>query len=170
MDSVNIAALKEYIAYDPHTGQMHWKKRPAVHTPVRVGDPAFSANHSKGYKRGNFLGRLLFAHRVVWAMHHGDWPEQIDHINGDRADNRIENLRRADPVTNGRNKRLLDSNTSGAVGVNWSGVCQKWAASICVNKRQVHLGTFENKDDAIAARKAAEITHGFHPNHGRAAS
>ena len=66
-----------------------------------------------------------------------------------------------------RNAKLSSSNTSGTVGISWYHINGKWAAYIRVNYKKIHLGYYTNKDDAIKARKAAEVKYGFHENHGR---
>jgi hypothetical protein len=92
---------------------------------------------------------------------HGSDPgaSLIDHINGNGFDNRIENLRLANPSQNLSNKRKINSNTSGTVGVTWDKANQKWIAQIMVNRRHIKIGRFLSKSDACAARKAAEIRH-----------
>jgi hypothetical protein len=88
---------------------------------------------------------------------HGVWPEdQIDHINRDRADNRIENLREVTNKQNQQNRSTNSDNTSGHTGVSWYKPYSKWRAQIKHNHKVIHLGYFTNIEDAIAARKAAE--------------
>jgi HNH endonuclease/AP2 domain len=94
---------------------------------------------------------------------------EIDHINGDRDDNRWINLRQVTASVNMKNLPLPRTNKSGTPGVIWHKRDEKWQASIKVDRRTVHLGYFESKQDAIAARKVAERQYGFHPNHGRLA-
>jgi hypothetical protein len=135
-----------------------------------VGKKVFTSRDDDGYLRVRLFGRSYPAHRVIWALHYGKWPEgQIDHINGDPADNRIENLRDVSHAENGRNQRLHRTNTSGFAGVNWRARSRRWLASITVNGRRKHIGCFAALADAVAARKAAEAALGYHPNHGRAA-
>ena len=99
-------------------------------------------------------------------MYYGEWPrEDIDHINHNRLDNRIENLRCVNDSINLRNKSKSKANTSGQTGVYRTAV-GNWIARICVNHKQVNLGTFSDVAEAIAARKDAEKFYQFHPNHG----
>ena len=120
------------------------------------------------YRRVKICGSMYKAHRLIWLLHYGEWPKQfIDHIDGNGLNNRIENLRDVNHTENLRNQRKSVRNTSGATGVYWCHYPPKWQARIRVNKKQIHLGYFTNKEDAIAARKAAEAEYGFHPNHGR---
>lgn len=107
------------------------------------------------------------AHRLIYLLQTSAWPpDEIDHLNGDGTDNRWENLRAATPEENRQNLRKYSSNRSGHTGVCWHKHCGKWAARIMVHRRNIHLGYFTSKEDAVAARKKAEVEHGFHPNHG----
>lgn len=121
-----------------------------------------------GYRQICLKGKRTKEHRFVWLMHYGEWPKRnIDHINGITDDNRIENLRLADHDENAKNSKRSNCNSSGYTGVCWHGRQKKWTARICVNYKEIHIGTFETKQSAIDARKAAEIEYGFHKNHGR---
>lgn len=120
-----------------------------------------------GYRAIMVGGQIYKEHRLIWLYHKGTSPEnEIDHINGDRLDNRIENLRDVTSLENARNQRLSKANKSGFVGVCFDKNCKKWNASIMVHKRQISLGRFHRKKDAVAARSAAEKKYGFHSNHG----
>lgn len=165
--------LRTVLDYDPETGILTWKERTKdmfVQGNRRhswnsrwAGQSAFRKSEF-GYMRGSVNGRKLFAHRVIWAMHHGRWPDgQIDHINGDRSDNRIENLREVDAAENARNHSMHRNNTSGHVGVTWSAMRNKWM--VRAGKRFV--GYFSNLEKAAEARRAAAIEMGFHENHGQ---
>lgn len=172
--------LRELIEYNPETGVMTWHERPSKffkqdrqRTAERnasnwnaknAGKPALACN-SHGYLGGRLFDRTVKAHRVAWAIYYGEWPAQaIDHINGDRSDNRISNLRDVTIAENNRNETLRRNNKSGVTGVSWEKLRGKWQARI----RNKCVGYFDDKNDAIAARKAAEAVYGFHPNHGRA--
>lgn len=107
-------------------------------------------------------------HRIIWCMETGNWPiRQIDHINGIRDDNRIENLRDVSPRGNSRNRAKSSRNTSGEVGVYLHKETGRWRAMIRVDQKLIHLGLFKDKQDAIRARKRGENKYGFHENHGR---
>lgn len=113
------------------------------------------------------IGKTAYpVHRVIWAIKTGRWPIEVDHINHNRADNRWDNLRECDSKENQRNKSLQKNNTSGVTGVYWNEKSKSWLASITVNNQRVHVGIFTHKEDAIKARKQAEIEYGFHSNHG----
>ncbi len=174
------AQLRALLRYDPQTGELFWRERPLemfVEPPAAVaakarkwnaryaGKPAFTSR-THGYRQGCLLSVYVYAHRVAWAIHHGRWSEQhIDHINGVRDDNRITNLREVRDGGNNRNLKRPVTNSSGAIGVYRQG--RKWWAGITYRRRAYYLGSFETKEAAIAARKAAERRFGFHPNHGR---
>lgn len=123
--------------------------------------------HKDGYRVVSVDGKPYKAAILVWAHHTGHWPEGIvDHGNGDRLDDRPSNLEDVTHAVNMKNKATYKNNRSGVVGVYWIEKLGKWQAVIGSGGLK-HLGYFVKKDDAIAARKAAEVAHGFHINHGR---
>jgi hypothetical protein len=170
--------LRKLLDYNPDTGLLTWNPRPLeMFKSERIGkgwnsryanSPALNSRCKKGYCFGSIFKKLQRAHRVSWAIHYGEWPGQvIDHIDGDPANNRIENLRDVSRSQNQRNMKMRKDNTSGVVGVCWDKRARKWQASITLDGRTKGIGNFKSKADAIAARKAAEIDHCFHENHGR---
>ena len=163
--------LNETLRYEPDLGKLFWLPRIQRNGSVfrLAGKEAFTAFTANGYKQGAVDGHNLYAHRVIVAMSIGEWPEAVDHINGDRADNRIINLRAVTSAENAKNRRLLDANTSGHVGVYRHSQVSKWVAYIHANGQCKSLGCFDNFADAVAARQRASEEYGFHANHGRAA-
>lgn len=160
-DEPNILAAR--IAYDPVTGELTWKPLPETSASAEAwnrrlaGKPALNClDATNGYLRGNFQHKKTYAHRVAFAIFHKRAPVGfIDHINGDRADNRIENLRECSKAENNRNTRSRSK--TGFKGVN---PCRdKWQAHIKVGGQKRHLGTFENIQDAAAAYDAAAEKH-----------
>jgi hypothetical protein len=133
------------------------------------GKEALNAKHPDGYKNGGILGKAYLTHRVLLAMKLGYWPEYVDHINGNRADNRIVNLRPATRVQNARNQARPFHNTSGCIGVSWNNRDQRWTAYITLNRKRKALGNFKTFEEAVECRKSNEAIYDFHPNHGRAA-
>lgn len=119
--------------------------------------------HSAGYLSGSIMGWPHVAHRVAWLIVNGYWPHEIDHINGNRADNRIKNLREVTRKANSENHAIASNNTSGATGVNFDKKSGRWYAKIAGR----YLGMSATFEEALALRKAAELDHGYHPNHGR---
>lgn len=127
------------------------------------GKPIGSLN-AKGYLHY----RNVSLHRIAWFIHYGSWPEyNIDHINGDKLDNRIGNLRSVTQSENCKNRAIPKSNASGVHGVYWDKHANKWKAQIRVNGRAITLGRSSCIDELKIARKEAEIKYGFHENHGR---
>lgn len=176
--------LDKLLTYDKDTGKLFWKMRPiefftsdghtAAHSCAKwngrwAGKEALR-KRNLGYMCGRLLYQYVGAHRVIWKMMTGAEPDQIDHINGDRSDNRWGNLRDVTPAENRNNAARPRRNTSGQVGVFWDKTRRRWMASIQSGYRIVYLGNFSSFDEAVAARKAAEPEHGFHPNNGRLAS
>ena len=132
----------------------------------KVGDEAGTLEKS-GYKRFSIDGKHYRVHRIVWLYHYGEFPDgQIDHINHDRTDNRIENLEMKSNLANARNQRVRKNNTSGALGVTWFKRDKKWRAAIQVLSKNIHLGYFDTIEEAISMRLTANDHYGFHPNHG----
>jgi hypothetical protein len=123
----------------------------------------------RGYIGIGLNGGDYKAHRLTFLYMTGSFPpDQVDHINGVTDDNRWANLRASTNAENSRNTCLRSDNTSGVLGVCWHKRDGAWIANIRKDGRKHHLGYFANLADAIAARKAAEVKYGFHPNHGRA--
>ena len=102
----------------------------------------------EGYLTIGLNGKNYFMHRLIYLFFHGYLPEIVDHIDGNKANNRIENLRPANSSTNGYNAKLSKKNTSGIKGVAWHKKSKKWKASININKKYLYLGTFDTKEDA----------------------
>ena len=151
--------LKEFLDYNPDTGIFTWIKKP--NRRVKVGQVAGTMNN-KGYIMISFRRSLYLAHRLAYYMYHGVDPLEnlVDHENGGESNNKINNLRLANKSQNGTNHiKLRSDNTSGAIGVYWNKKLKKWVAWIVVNKVTKHLGLFTNKEDAIKARREAEIKY-----------
>jgi hypothetical protein len=174
--------LRQLLRYEPDTGKLYWRersvdlftateKRSAEHACAQwnsrfAGKEAFTANNGQGYKQGCILGKTYKAHRIIWAIVYGEWIGEVDHINGIRDDNRIEQLRDGSNGKNRKNLRLPPSNKSGVMGVCWAKESKKWHSYINDNGKRVCLGYFENFDEAVSVRKKAEVRYGYHKNHG----
>lgn len=102
----------------------------------------------QGYRKWHLNGRAWLEHRLVYLYHHGWLPQYIDHINNNRADNRIENLRPATKQQNQGNASINKNNVSGYKGVCWHAQQDLWRAYIAINRKQKHLGVFKCKEDA----------------------
>lgn len=155
-NNIDVKKLRESIHYDPDSG-LFIRKAKSSGRNGKVGDIC-GALSSEGYITISFGGIRYYAHRLAWLYVHGEMPKsQIDHINGVRDDNRLCNLRQATGSQNGMNKSAQKNNTSGYKGVSWNAQRKKWAASIYINKRKLHIGLFVNLEDAARAVSAARI-------------
>ena len=144
---MNQQRLKELLSYDPDTGVFTWVKR------LNNTAGAFDAY---GYVVIRVDKILYKAHRLAWLYTFGEFPAgNLDHINQIKNDNRISNLR---VVNQSQNIQNLAS----VKGVSWDKEREKWCARIKVMYKTIHLGRFTEKDDAIAARKAAEVVYFTH--------
>ena len=156
--------LKKLFHYNPETGLFTRLIVTAKRT--KIGDIAGSP-HGDGYLRIKIDNKPYYSHRLAWFYMTGKWPKgQIDHINRIRDDNRFANFREVTRSFNLRNTRLYKTNTSGVIGVHLYKPTGKWQARIGVNSKNISLGHFIDKKDAIKARKNAEIKYGFSPTHG----
>ena len=163
---LSVEQARRLFRYDAEVGALFWSARHS--NAIKLDRPAGKLD--RGYWSVMVGGKLYRAHRIIWAMHYGAWPDgQIDHINHDRADNRIENLRVVSHLDNHRNMSRFKNSTTGIAGVKFDGRYGSWVARITVNYRQIALGSFKTKEEAINARKAAEAKFGFHEKHGEAA-
>lgn len=183
MISFDIDLLHSLLTLDGSTGRVHWRPRSASHFCDKghkaehicsywnsrfAGKEALIAVDKDGYRYGSIQGVRTMAHRVIYAMHTGAWPQgQVDHINGNPADNRPANLRDVPRADNQRNMALTARNKSGFHGVSWREGKQRWQARIRIAGREVSLGHFEQIEDAVAARKSMERALSYHENHGR---
>lgn len=169
--------LNQYLSYDANTGVLIWNfRRPdcfktasqfKIWNTRYAGKEAFAATDSRGRRYGRIDSVRYSAHRVIWKMVTGSDALVIDHIDGNPGNNRFGNLRNVTTAENNKNRPAPCATESGQVGVSWRRNEKRWRAHIAVGGRQIHLGFFDDKNDAIRARKAAERAHGFHPNHGR---
>ena len=151
--------LRELLSYDENSGVFIWRV-----SAGRVKSGSVAGSGSNGYSRVHINGFDHWAHRLAWLYVHGDWPiQQIDHINGIRSDNRIDNLRDVSHSWNQQNQRRpqSDNKTSYFLGVSWSSKSRKWNASITLNGIQKNIGLFDSEIDAHDAYKAQKrILHG----------
>ena len=171
--------LRQLLRYEPETGKLFWRNRSvelfavgkdgAVKNAAKwnarfAGKEAFSTASSDGYFKGELAGKTLFAHRVIWAIQTGAWPdEMVDHINGVRTDNRWINLRAASPSENQHNRGPQKNNTSGYKGVSWDKNSKAWRAQIKKFGKETCFGPFETALEASEAyqRAAAELHGSF---------
>lgn len=168
--------LRKLLRYDPETGKLFWLKRPrnffasdkscAWWNKMFGEKEALCFVDSFGYKVGTIRPFRVKAHRVIWAMQTGAWPQdEIDHTNQDKLDNRWSNLRSATSSENSINRPVKNNTSSKYVGVSWSKVCKKWHAYIGKERKKYNLGFFECEIEAAKTYdKAARNLHGEFAN------
>jgi hypothetical protein len=173
--TIPLDVLRDILTYDPKTGKLFWRTRDEKYfTGARfakmwntkfAGKEAFTSIGGRGYLHGAIFRKTFTAHRVAFALHAGKWPSDlIDHINGDRTDNRASNLRTASNLQNSQNRTCVHpSNTSGTRGVTWDSRRKRWFAKITVAEKQIALGRYARIEDAVRARVEAESVHFSRP-------
>ena len=149
--------------YDKETGDLIWKvKRRGITNGAVVG-----CTTKEGYRQVRINNKSYLAHRIVFLLHKGYLPKTLDHINGDRADNRIENLRPVTVNQNQHNRKLNKNNTSGHKGVSWCKRTNKWKAAVKLEGKRINLGAFDNLEEAAeVVRAGREELHGDYAHHG----
>ncbi len=147
-ETLELARLKELLHYDPESGIFTWIKSNSNTSPV--GTIAGRGINPEGYRQIQIDGHSFKAHRLAWFYVYGKWPEQIDHLNGVRDDNRIINLRDATPQINSQNQRgAIKNNKSGFLGV-FPHKNGGFVAKIKVDKKNKYLGRFATAEEAHA--------------------
>lgn len=178
--------LRQLLRYEPETGKLYWlhrgpewfsdgqrdpSRRARTWNTKYAGKEAFTSSIYGTYKIGSVLGIPTSAHRVGYSIYYGirlKAADEIDHINGDKSDNTISNLRLVTHGENAKNISLYKNNKSGVMGLHWERSHKAWAVSIHFGGRQHRIGRFKCFGRAVVARKEAEKMHGYHQNHGRA--
>lgn len=159
----SVEQLREMLHYDPQTGAFTWRQKTS--RKVVVGAIAGCPGPA-GYTLIGIGGVVYYAHRLAWVWMTGEWPEKVDHQDGDRTNNAWANLRLATSQQNSLNARRPASNTSGFKGVSWHKAAKRWAASIHKQGRKHHLGLFNSPEKAHAAYLLA--AQSIDPNFARA--
>ena len=138
--------------FDYRDGQLYWKER--INSSIDLSKPAGYIDQY-GYRRIKIEGKLYKAHRLIWKYQHGKDPKEfIDHIDGNRVNNNIENLREATRQQNSFNRGLHKNNELGIKGVRKQG--NKYTTRIIINGKRKHLGMFNTIEEARLAREEAE--------------
>lgn len=169
-DDLTAQQVRELFYYNSATGEFVARTR-APHMfrsaafahawNLRFAHKTAGGNSGNGYRHISIFGSKYYAHRLAWAITYGEWPALcLDHINGNKTDNRIANLRLASVELNNRNRRnIRKDSASGVMGVRKNR--RKFIAYLCVNGRQVFLGSFKTTEEAHAAYLAGKDVH--HP-------
>jgi len=156
-DDLTVEILKTHLVYNSTTGIFTRKVGKAISAKLSVD----------GYSRVMLGNTAYLAHRLAWLYIYGYMPNFIDHIDGNRSNNIITNLREVTSQENQRNLTIASNNTSGATGVSFNKERSKWEAKIQVDGKTINLGRFSDIGDAILARKQGEVKYDFHTNHGK---
>lgn len=176
-------SLEELFSYCEKTGNLIHKRREAGHFRhwkyissdgmrdkwnAKYEGKVAGWIKSNGYRLVAFNDKTILAHRAIWKMKTGSWPiNDIDHINGNRADNRFENLREATRSENAKNTKRRSDNTSGISGVSWHSQRKKWVVRIKNKEGQSsYRGVFNDLESAIAVRNKIVKEEGFSERHG----
>lgn len=142
--------MSRVITYNPLTGDFTW----AVSRPgAKFGAIAGSIT-AEGYRQVRINRKVYSSHRLAWFFINGKWPNgEIDHINGNRLDNKASNLRVVDRSVNSQNKRsaMKNNKSCGLLGVTWNKQHKKWQSKIMVNKKSHHVGLFDCPEEAHSA-------------------
>ena len=147
--------------FDYAEGKLLWKKKRKMNRALGT----VAGSRHKRYLRVCIDQKLHMAHRIVWLWHYGFMPTQIDHINGDRFDNRIENLREATQNENQYNTCKPRNNTSGVKNVSWDRVKEKWRVELNKDNKRVFCKMFDDLE--LAELVAIEVREKFHKEFAR---
>lgn len=159
----------ELLRYEPSSGKLFWKK--TTTNRVKVGDEAGSFCASTGYINVVIDGQGYTLHRIAILLTTGVYDKmvQVDHVDHDRGNNRLSNLRVVSHAENMRNQSLRNTNKTGVTGVSVRYTrkgTKRYTATIVVDYKFIFLGNYDTLEEAAVARAEAEIKYGFHPNHG----
>jgi hypothetical protein len=153
--TLDVETLRSLVAYNPETGVFTRLVKRDFNPKSVLGKPLGTA-YSNGYLGFRVLTRRYLSHRLAWFYVHGEWPQSdMDHVNGDRTDNRLCNLRLATKSQNMANTETQVNNTSGHRGVIFDKVNKKWMAYMQQHGKFINLGRFVVKEEAIAVRAQA---------------
>ena len=158
-----IAQQQVLDAFEYREGKLYWKYVKSIR--IKTGDEA-GREDGFGYRIVRFNYKMYRTHHLIYLMFHNVLPKIIDHINGNRLDNRIENLRIATDSQNNCNKGIQANNTTGSKNVKWHKRIKKYEVSVQVNKKRQYIGVFEDLELAdLVAHMAREKYHGNFAKH-----
>lgn len=176
--------VRELFTYDAEQGLLIWKERPVEDFKNKQAWKSWNTKYSGkvfGYihlfnrnrptpeKRrcGGVNRKKVLHYRLVWLFHNKKIPKILDHIDQNALNDKIGNLRPSSPLHNSRNTKMHNNNTSGITGVCWCKKTNKWRSRVHIKGKDTYLGLFTDIEDAIKARKEAELKYNFDPNHGK---
>lgn len=144
--------------FDYKDGVLYWKAKSSKCSVVKIGDIAGNVDPTNNRNRVRINGKNHLRSILIFILHHGYRPEIVDHIDRDKSNDRIENLRAADRFTNARNKTSAKNSHSKYLGVTLN-PNKSWRAQIVVNKRHYYLGKFECEDTAALIYNREAVRH-----------
>lgn len=159
--------LRATFDYDAEKGRLIWKESTRGHKAGSIaGTLQKTKKDGEKYRQISIgIGTanvVTLEHRLIFLWHHGYLPKQVDHVNMEKTDNRIENLRASDASKNQMNTNVRNGTKSGLKGVHWDESRGTWMSRIKINGKHVFLGRFASKEEAYEARKQAQHIHGDH--------
>jgi len=174
---INSEVLNDLLLYDPDTGKLFWRVRDVRYFKAEraskiwntryAGKEAMTTRTKCGHLSGRVFDKGYLAHRIIWCLHYGDWPDgELDHVNGVPFDNRLKNLRSVTSSENSKNTSIPKHNTSGFMGVYKETYTGKWVGSAESDGKR-YKKRFDTIEQAILYRKQLDEKLGFHENHGR---
>ena len=155
--------LDSLFLYCENTGNLY--RKTVNNRKQKVGE-IVGYLRTDGYIGTKINNKSYRVHRLILCMVSGVMPKFVDHINHNRSDNSLKNLRAVSRTDNGKNQSQSKSNTSGVTGVDWLAKNNMWVSRIYHNNRRIYLGSFAKFSEAVDARKLAEVAYGYHKNHG----
>jgi hypothetical protein len=158
---MNRELVAEY--FEHNDGKLFWKKAPFFNKKYLIKQEAGTVNPTTGYRQVKWMQKIYKVHRLIFLLEHNYLPKEIDHINGNRQDNRLINLREATRSQNEWNKPVGINNSSGYKGVSWSKSTNSWMVRVEKNKCKLYYGCFNDLDLAgLVASEARIIYHGVY--------
>lgn len=167
-NDITVEYIQERLDYDLDKGKLYWKPTSNKSWSTKFAGKEAGCRFNGGYIKLSIDNEGYLAHRLLWVLAHGYWPDGIDHINGIRSDNRIVNLREANQSQNMSNVARWAHNTSGVKNVRWHEATGKWLVRVKKRGYTHYFGYYEDLEEACeVAHKARIELHGAYSNHGK---
>lgn len=174
-EKARLQHFSDRVSYCPTSGKIYWSEREVVRKGDKVFNTKYAGKVAGGLRPDGYIGIVstidgrhesVLAHRLAWFIVTGECPEAIDHIDHDRSNNALENLRAADRDINSKNQSIRSDNKTGVTGVYWSPQHRKYRATAQTKTGRIHIGLYDTVEAAAVARAEASARLGFHENHG----